>query len=154
MPNRITTFNAEAIRKCHQEWIKEDGKVVIPEIPTTEDGPLRLISITPEEFLERLSLMERSTSLGMEYKEKVEWLLSNHISHEPGIGVEELLKAAETILTYATTSHLTSVMKMDTENLDEIKERDQAIENSPMGQWLCSMQHRAACHKIGRQYDE
>ncbi len=154
MPNRITTFNAEAIRKCHQEWIKEDGKVVIPEIPTTEDGPLRLISITPEEFLERLSLMERSTSLGMEYKEKVEWLLSNHISHEPGIGVEELLKAAETILTYATTNHLTSVMKMDTENLNEIKERDQAIENSPMGQWLCSMQHRATCHKIGRQYDE
>jgi len=153
MPNRITTFNAEAIRKCHQEWIK-DGKVVIPEIPMTEEGPLRLISITPEEFLERLSFIENSTSLGMQYKEKVEWLLSNHISHEPGIGVEELLKAAETILTYATTSHLTSVMKMDTENLDEIKENDQAIENSPMGQWLCSMQHRAKCHMIGRECDE
>jgi len=154
MPSRLTKFNAEAIRKNHQEWIKEDGKVVIPEIPMTEEGPLRLISITPEEFLKRLSFIEGSASLAIEYKEKIEWLLSNHISHEPGIGVEELLKAAETILTYATTNHLTSVMKMDTENLDEIEERDQAIENSPMGQWLCSMQHRATCHKIGRGCDE
>jgi hypothetical protein len=153
MPSRITCFNGEAIKLMYKEWVR-DGKVVIPEIAEEGDGPLKLISITEKEFLERLDLLGRSTTLATDYKEKVEWLISNHMSHHPGIPVEELLEATSTILTYATTSHLTNIMKADELRIEEIEKKDKEIGESSMGKWLCAMQYRATCHMTGRKYDE